>query len=121
MAVICCISGGMFALGAAGSSEPQKYIDLGGEIAKTCHESYDRSGRNTSPTVKPVLSFHSKEDPKYVFKTNNRLMQAKSIAECSVGLRYHLSLRTLFCLFLSGRLTLYSIIRPFDACEISCI
>ena len=49
MAVICYISGGMFALGAAGSSEPQKYIDLGGEIAKTCHESYDRSGRNTLP------------------------------------------------------------------------
>ena len=68
MAVICFISGGMFALGAAGSSEPQKYIDLGGEIAKTCHESYDRSGRNTLSTGKPVLSSHLKEDPKICFQ-----------------------------------------------------
>ena len=29
-------------------------------------------------TVKPVLSGHSK-DPKYVFKTDNRLMQVNSI------------------------------------------
>ena len=44
-----------------------------------------------------------------VFKTNYRLMQVKSIAECSKGsilhnfrpsLSYHLSLRSLFCLFL---------------------
>ena len=43
-----------------------------------------------------------------VFKTNYRLMQVKSIAECSKGsilqyfwpsLSYHLSLRSLFCLF----------------------
>ena len=30
-------------------------------------------------TVKPVLSGHSKEDPKMVFKTDNRLTQDKSI------------------------------------------
>ena len=33
-------------------------------------------------TVKPVLSNHSKKDQKLVFKTNYRLMQVKSIAEC---------------------------------------
>ena len=33
-------------------------------------------------TVKPVLSGHSKEDPKYVLKTDNCLMFVKSIAEC---------------------------------------
>ena len=53
-------------------------------------------------TVKPVLSGHSKK------KTNYRLMQVKSIAECSKGsilqsfwpsLCYHLLLRPLFCLF----------------------
>ena len=53
-------------------------------------------------TVKPVLSGHSKK------KTNYRLMQVKSIAECSKGsilqsfrpsLSYHLLLRSLFCLF----------------------
>ena len=57
---------------------------------------------------KPVLSDHSKRIPKLVFKTDHRLMQVKSIAECSKGsilqyfrpsLRYHLSLTSLFCLF----------------------
>ena len=33
-------------------------------------------------TVKPVLSGNSKEDQNQVFKTDNRLMQVKSIAEC---------------------------------------
>ena len=56
-------------------------------------------------TVKPVLSGHSKK------KTNYRLMQVKSIAECSKGsilqsfwpsLSYHLLFRSLFCLFSSG-------------------
>ena len=59
-------------------------------------------------TVKPVLSGHTKRRPKLVFKTDYRLMQVKSIAECSKGsilqyfrhsLSYHLSLRSLFCLF----------------------
>ena len=62
--------------------------------------------------------------PKLVFKTNYRLMQVKSIAECSKGsilqyfqpsLSYHLSVRSLFCLFLSGRFTLVllSLIKSF--------
>ena len=64
-------------------------------------------------TVKPVLSGHSKEDQRLVVKTYYCLMQVKRIAECSIGafckvfrpaLSYHLSLRPLFCLFLSGRL-----------------
>ena len=63
--------------------------------------------------VKPVLSSHSKRIPKLVFKTNFHLLQVKSIAECSPwsilqyfrpSLSYHLSIRFLFCLFLSGRL-----------------
>ena len=64
--------------------------------------------------ARSVLSGHSKKNnPKLVFKTDYRLMQFKSIAECSKGsilqyfqpsLRYHLSLTSLFCLFLSGRL-----------------
>ena len=36
-------------------------------------------------TVKPVLNSHSKEDKKYIFKTDNHIMQLKSIAECSHG------------------------------------
>ena len=63
-------------------------------------------------TVKPVLSGHSKRRPKLIFEDHCRLMQIKSIAECSKGsilqyfrpsLTYHLSLRSLFCLILSGR------------------
>ena len=48
--------------------------------------------------------------PKLFFKTNYQLMQIKSIAECSLpqyfrpSLSYNLSLRSSFCLFLSGRL-----------------
>ena len=47
------------------------------------------------------------------FQTDYRLMQVKSIAECSNGsilqyfrpsLNYYLPLRSVFCLFLSGRL-----------------
>ena len=64
-------------------------------------------------TVKPVLSGHSKRRPKLVFETDYHLMQVKSIAECSKRsilqyfrplISYHLSLTSLFCLFLSGRL-----------------
>ena len=69
-------------------------------------------------TVKPVLSGHSERRPKLVFKTDYRLMQVKSIAECSKGSilqyfrpslsyhlpSYHLPLRPLFCLVLSSRL-----------------
>ena len=64
-------------------------------------------------TVKPVLSGQSKRRPNMVFIANYRLMQVKRIAECSKGsiLQYirpslsdYLSLRSLFCLFLSGRL-----------------
>ena len=59
-------------------------------------------------TVKHVLSGHSKITPKLVFNTNCRLMQFKSIAECSKGsilqyfrptLSYHFPLLPLFCLF----------------------
>ena len=72
--------------------------------------------------MKPVLSRHSKRAPKLVFNTNYHLMQVKSIAECSKGsilqsvrpsLRYHLALRSLFCLFLSGRLRQVLLYFPF--------
>ena len=35
-------------------------------------------------TVKPVLSGHSKEEQKMVFKTEYRFIQVKSIAEYSI-------------------------------------
>ena len=60
---------------------------------------------------------------KLVFNTNYRLMQVKSIAECSNGsilqyfrpsLSYHLSLRSLFCLFLSDRFTRFFLLYVED-------
>ena len=62
-------------------------------------------------TVKPVLNSHSKGRPIIVFRTDYCLMQVNSIAECSIGsilqyfrpsFSYHLSVRSLFCLLLSG-------------------
>ena len=64
-------------------------------------------------TVKPLYNGHSQKDQKLVIKTNYRLKQVKSFAECSKvsilqycrpSFGYHLSLRSLFCLILSGRL-----------------
>ena len=60
-------------------------------------------------TVKPEVSGYSKRTLKLGFMSNYRLMQVKSIAECANGsflpsLSYYLSLRSLFCLSLSGRL-----------------
>ena len=66
-------------------------------------------------TVKPVLSGHSKRRLKLVFKTDYRLWNNAGQKYCRMlqvehlqfflpSLSYHLSLRSLFCLFLSGRL-----------------
>ena len=61
---------------------------------------------------KTCVNSHSKKDQKLFFMTNYRLMQVKSIAECCKGsilqnfwpsLSCYLSLRSLLCLFLSGR------------------
>ena len=78
-------------------------------------------------TVRPVLSGHSKKHQKLVFNTNYCLMQVKSIAECSKGsilqyfrpsLCYYLSLRSLFCPFLSGRLIQVSLYFIFIFCSV---
>ena len=60
-------------------------------------------------TVNPVLSDHFKRTQKMVCNTDYCLMQVKSIAESILqyfrpSLSYHLPLRPLFCIFLSGRL-----------------
>jgi len=43
MGHLTCFAGGMFALGAEGSDNKEHYMELGAQIAHTCHESYDRS------------------------------------------------------------------------------
>lgn len=47
MGHLTCFAGGMFALGADGSpgDKAGHYLQLGAEIAHTCHESYDRTGQ----------------------------------------------------------------------------
>ena len=63
---------------------------------------------NDSYSKTCIKNSHPQKVQKFVFKTNYRLMQVKSIAECSKwsillyfrpSLSYHLSLRSLFCLF----------------------
>ncbi|XP_041066668.1 mannosyl-oligosaccharide 1,2-alpha-mannosidase IB isoform X4 [Carcharodon carcharias] len=46
MGHLTCFAGGMFALGADGSPDDKAghYLQLGAEIAHTCHQSYDRTG-----------------------------------------------------------------------------
>lgn len=51
MGHLTCFAGGMFVLGADGAP-PDKtghHIELGAEIARTCHESYDRTGTKLGP------------------------------------------------------------------------
>ena len=63
---------------------------------------------NLDNTVKPVLSGHSKRTPKIGFQ--DRLSLNAGQKYCRIlhyfrpSLSYHLSLRYVFCLFLSGRL-----------------
>ena len=79
-------------------------------LCPCCKNSEGIMSTYSKTCVKQPLS----KRPKLVFTTNYRLMKVKSIAECSKGsilqyfwlsLSYHLSLRYLFCLFLSGRFT----------------
>ena len=56
-------------------------------MLKCCHKT---ESKDISPqmkilnTVKPILSVHSKRRPRLDFMTDYRLMQVKSIAECSM-------------------------------------
>ncbi|KAM6181616.1 mannosyl-oligosaccharide 1,2-alpha-mannosidase IA [Erethizon dorsatum] len=51
MGHLTCFAGGMFALGAEGAPEAlaQHYLELGAEIARTCHESYNRTFMKLGP------------------------------------------------------------------------
>lgn len=53
MGHLACFAGGMFALGADGSPDDKAghYLQLGAEIAHTCHESYDRTGEDPGGAV----------------------------------------------------------------------
>ena len=90
--------------------ERDSEIDKLQKSNKMLKDMVDRYVRQYSKTC---LKRPLKKNTKLVCKTDYHLMQVKSIAECSKGsilqyfrssLSYHLSLRYLFCLFLSGRL-----------------
>ncbi|XP_038655624.1 mannosyl-oligosaccharide 1,2-alpha-mannosidase IA [Scyliorhinus canicula] len=51
MGHLTCFAGGMFALGADGAPEETSghHMELAAEIARTCHESYDRSATKLGP------------------------------------------------------------------------
>uniref|UniRef100_A0A8C6JQB0 alpha-1,2-Mannosidase n=2 Tax=Melopsittacus undulatus TaxID=13146 RepID=A0A8C6JQB0_MELUD len=51
MGHLTCFAGGMFALGADGAPNDRTghHIELGAEIARTCHESYDRTSMKLGP------------------------------------------------------------------------
>uniref|UniRef100_A0A8C0H4V5 alpha-1,2-Mannosidase n=1 Tax=Chelonoidis abingdonii TaxID=106734 RepID=A0A8C0H4V5_CHEAB len=51
MGHLTCFAGGMFALGADGAPNGKTghHIELGAEIARTCHESYDRTSVKLGP------------------------------------------------------------------------
>ena len=92
---------------------PMVFLNSKYKFSRKCQNKSACVRRFLRCTVKPALSGHSIRRQKLVFKTHNRLMQVKSIAECSKGsilqyfrtsLSYHLSLRPLFCLFLCDRL-----------------
>ena len=73
-------------------------------------------------TVKPVLSVHSKRRPKIGFQDRLslnagqkycRMLQESILQYFRPSLSYHLSLRSLFCLFLSGCLRQVLLYRIF--------
>ncbi|XP_062980800.1 mannosyl-oligosaccharide 1,2-alpha-mannosidase IA [Elgaria multicarinata webbii] len=51
MGHLTCFAGGMFVLGADGAPADKtgRHIELGAEIARTCHESYDRTSMKLGP------------------------------------------------------------------------
>ena len=49
MGHLTCFAGGMFALGAEGSKDKEHFMNLGAEIAHTCHESYERATLKIGP------------------------------------------------------------------------
>ena len=73
-----------------------------------CKPLVDERFKYTLQYSKTCVKHHSEKDWKLVYKTNFRLMQVKSIAEVYYfwpSFSYHLSLRSLFYLFLSGHFT----------------
>ena len=60
----------MFALGAKGSRNEKHFINLGGEIANTCHESYHKTGNRGRIKMITHISFSGQRN---MFKSSELL------------------------------------------------
>ena len=94
-------------------SDTDRLCWLAQEAVSTGDKNETDFNNNFFATVKPVLSGHSKRRPKLVYKTDYRfnagqkycrMLQESILQYFRPSLSYHLSLRPLFCLILSGRL-----------------
>ena len=68
----------LICLGTEGTSTQEA-----SKVVSNSRKSFNFRFKKQNNRVKPVLSSHSKGRPKLFFKTDYRLMQVKSIAECS--------------------------------------
>merc|ERR1719489_252725 len=75
---LACFSGGMFALGSEGSSDPEHYMKLGADITKTCHESYDRSPSKLGPEF---FGFTMGEEASYKYQRARHYMLRPEVIE----------------------------------------
>jgi mannosyl-oligosaccharide alpha-1,2-mannosidase len=75
---LACFAGGMLALGAAASTDPEHYRKLGADIAHTCHESYDRTDTKLGPES---FRFDSMTEAKAVRPNEKYYIQRPEVIE----------------------------------------
>ena len=76
----------------------------------------EHAGVSCGTTVKPELSDHSNKNTKLGFNTNYRLMQVKSIAECSKGEHSAILSTSIKLSFSIMTMVLSIFIRPLKTC-----
>ncbi|XP_070568664.1 mannosyl-oligosaccharide 1,2-alpha-mannosidase IA-like [Ptychodera flava] len=66
---LSCFSGGMFALGAKGSTQEEHYLDLGAKLTETCHQAYANTATKLGPEAfrfdGPVDAVATRQNEKY--------------------------------------------------------
>ena len=54
-----CFTAGMFALGSKGSKNEKHFVNLGAEIANTCHESYRKTSNQINTDKQTIVYLKS--------------------------------------------------------------
>ena len=54
-----CFTAGMFALGSKGSKNEKHFVNLGAEIANTCHESYRKTSNQINIDKQTIVYLKS--------------------------------------------------------------